>query len=301
MAIEVGTETASGAVIPPPTRLEFKRLSILRGLVSDRTAVAGLIIIIFFLLVATVGPWLAPHDPNAADVVRKFAPPSGEFPLGTDHLGRDILSRLLYGARLSLGTVAIAAAAISMLGMTLGMLAGYFGGLIDGLISRTIDALLAFPPFLLALAITGTFGPSLRNVTLAIVLVWWASYARVVRASVLAEGAKPYVEAARAIGASPLRVLRRQVLPNIVGPVIILTTLDMGAILLGISALSFLGLGVEPPTAEWGAMLSEAQSYISRAPSNMFFPGAAIFLVVLACNLLGDGLRDALDPRTSGR
>jgi len=271
---------------------------VLRGLLRDRTAMIGIGIVSSFVLAAVLAPLLAPHDPNAVDVLRKFAPPSAEFPLGTDHLGRDILSRLLYGARLSIGTTVAATLGISLLGLLLGMLAGYLGGLVDTVISRVVDVLLAFPSFLLALAVTGVLGPGLGNLMLAVVAVSWAGYARIVRGSVLAEREKAYVEAARATGVSGWLILWRHLLRNIVGPVVVLTTLDMGAILLGISALSFLGLGVKPPTSEWGAMLSEGRNYLSQAPNMMLFPGAAIFLMALGFNLFGDGLRDVLDPRT---
>jgi peptide/nickel transport system permease protein len=270
----------------------------LRGLLRDRTAMIGIVIVSSFVLAAALAPLLAPHDPNAVDVLHKFAPPSAKFPLGTDELGRDVLSRLLYGARLSIGTAVVATLGISFLGLFLGMLAGYLGGLVDTVISRVVDVLLAFPSFLLALAITGILGPGLGNLMLAVVAVSWAGYARIVRGSVLAEREKPYVEAARATGTSGWRILWRHLLRNIVGPVVVLTTLDMGAILLGISALSFLGLGVKPPTSEWGAMLSEGRNYLSQAPNMMLFPGAAIFLMALGFNLFGDGLRDVLDPRT---
>jgi peptide/nickel transport system permease protein len=233
----------------------------------------------------------APSDP------RKFAAPSQEFLLGTDNLGRDILSRLVYGARLSIGSAVAAELGISACGVGLGMVSGYFGGLIDAAISRLTDALLAFPTFLLALAITGMLGPSLEHLLLAIVLSWWAGYARIVRAAVLAEREKDYVEAARALGASDRRILFRHMLPGVLAPVTVLTTLELGALLLGVSGLSFLGLGVEPPAAEWGAMLAEGRSYLSQGWQMMLFPGLAIFLVVLGFNLLGDGLRDALDPR----
>jgi peptide/nickel transport system permease protein len=270
----------------------------LRGLLRDRTAMIGIVIVSSFVLAAALAPLLAPHDPNAVDVLHKFAPPSAKFPLGTDELGRDVLSRLLYGARLSIGTALVATLGISFLGLFLGMLAGYLGGLVDTVISRVVDVLLAFPSFLLALAVTGILGPGLGNLMLAVVAVSWAGYARIVRGSVLAEREKPYVEAARATGTSGWRILWRHLLRNIVGPVVVLTTLDMGAILLGISALSFLGLGVKPPTSEWGAMLSEGRNYLGQAPNMMLFPGAVIFLMALGFNLFGDGLRDVLDPRT---
>ncbi len=291
------TERAGG-VREPVAEIVPGRRVVLRGLLRDRTAMIGIGIVASFILAAALAPLLAPHDPNAVDVLRKFAPPSAEFPLGTDHLGRDVLSRLLYGARLSIGTAVVATLGVSFLGLFLGMLAGYVGGLVDTVISRVVDILLAFPSFLLALAVTGILGPGLGNLMLAVVAVSWAGYARIVRGSILAEREKPYVEAARATGVSGWRILWRHLLRNIVGPVVVLTTLDMGAILLGISALSFLGLGVKPPTSEWGAMLSEGRSYLGQAPNMMLFPGAAIFLMALGFNLFGDGLRDVLDPRT---
>lgn len=234
----------------------------------------------------------------ATDVTRRFEGPSADFPLGTDHLGRNLLARLIYGGRLSIWATVVTALIIAFLGTVLGLLAGYASGILDALICRVIDALLAFPGFLLALALVGIFGPSLRNVVVAIVVVGWAGYARIVRAAVLVEREQAYVEAAEALGASPLRIIRRHLLPNIVGPIVVLTTLDMGGILLSLSALSFLGLGVQPPAPEWGAMLSDARAYLALSPTMMVFPGTAIFLMVLGFNLLGDGLRDALDPRT---
>lgn len=274
------------------------RRQLLAGFARDRTAMIGGVVVLLFVLAAIFAPVLAPHDPNAADVVHKFSPPSQDHLLGTDHLGRDVFGRLLFGARLSIGATVVAALGITIVGVLLGMLAGYVGGVVDSAISRTIDILLGFPHLLLVLALIALLGPGLRNIVIAYVVEAWAGYARIVRGAVLAEREEPYVEAARALGASGGRILRRHVLPNIVAPIVVYTTLDLGVILLGISALSFLGLGVQPPTPEWGAMLAEATSYLAVSPYAMFFPGAAIFLVVLGFNLLGDGLRDALDPRT---
>lgn len=276
------------------------RRHLLRRVWRDHTGRVGLLIVASFALAAVLAPVLAPHDPNAVDVVEKFAPPSGEFPLGTDHLGRDVLSRLLFGARISIATTLVAGVLISLVGLVLGMLAGYLGGLVDTVISRVMDVVLAFPSLLLALAVTGVLGPGLRNITIAVVVVWWAEYARLVRSAAIVVREKPYIEAARALGASRTRILGRHVLPNIVGPIVVRTTLELGLVLLGISALSFLGLGVRPPAAEWGAMLSEGRTYLAQAPQMMLFPGAAIFLMVLGFNLLGDALRDVLDPTTAG-
>ncbi len=279
------------APAPGPRRPRVARIR------RSPTAVAGLVIVVTLVLAALLAPLLAPRDPNAVDLAHRFASPSFRFPLGTDELGRDTLSRLLYGARLSIGATVVAAMGVSVVGLALGLLAGYLGGIADTVISRTIDALLAFPSFLLALAVTGALGPGLVHVMIAVVAIGWVSYARIVRSVVVAERESAYVEAARALGASHARILSRHVMPNVVGPVVVLTTLELGTILLGISALSFLGLGAEAPTAEWGAMLSEASKYLGRAPYMMVAPGAAIFVMVLGFNLLGDGLRDLLDPR----
>jgi peptide/nickel transport system permease protein len=294
-----GTHTApegDDRALPP----ELGRAShIWRILRHDRTAMLGLVLVGALVAAAILAPVLAPHDPNAVDVVKKYMGPSREFPLGTDNLGRDILSRLLVGARLSIGTAVVAGLSIGVVGLVMGMLAGWLGGVVDMAISRVVDILLAFPLFLLALGITGLIGPGLRNITLSLVAVAWAGYARIVRSAVLSERGKPYVEAARAAGATEARILRKHVLPNVVAPVLVLTTIDMGVVLLAISGLSFLGLGVKAPTPEWGSMLAEGRNYLDQGPQMTVFPGAVIFLMVLGFNLLGDGLRDALDPRTS--
>jgi peptide/nickel transport system permease protein len=274
------------------------RARLLRALARDRTARIGLVIVVVFVLGALLAPVLATRDPNAQDVLNKFASPSRKFLFGTDHLGRDQWARIVWGARVSIGTAVIAALAIAFVGIALGTLAGYCGGLADALVSRVVEVLLSFPGFLLSLAVTGILGPGLRNLLIVMVFVSWAGYARLVRGLVVAERAKPYLESARSTGVGNLRIVCRHLLPNIGAPVIVLTTLDMGGILLGLAGLSFLGLGVQPPTAEWGAMLSEAKTYLGAAPQTMLYPGAAIFLMVLGFNLLGDGLRDVLDPRT---
>ena len=281
-----------------PSAGSQQRTRIFRRLMRDRAAVAGLVLVLLVCIAALLAPVLAPHDPDAVDVANKFAPRSSDFPLGTDHLGRDMLSRLLWGARLSVGATLIATFGIGAVGLLLGMLAGWWGGFVDGVISRVVDLMQALPPLLLPLAITAILGTGLRNVVIAIVISSWANYARIVRSAVLAERSKPYVEAARASGASTGRIFRRHLLPNIVGPVVVMTTLELGIILLAISGLSFLGLGVQPPAAEWGSMLSEGRTYLSRAPAMMIYPGFAIFVMVLAFNLLGDGIRDFLDPRS---
>jgi ABC-type dipeptide/oligopeptide/nickel transport system permease subunit len=222
--------------------------------------------------------------------------PSGAFPLGADHLGRDELSRLLYGGRATLGTASVVLAMVMIIALVVGASSGYYGGWLDTLLMGLVDLLLAFPGLILAVAIAGTLGPSLINVLIAMAAVWWAGYARLIRGMVLAMREREFVEAARAIGASDRRIMINHIARNILGPFVVLATLDMGSIVLGIAGLNFLGLGAQPPTPEWGAMLNDARPFLQSAPQLLLYPGAAIVLVVLGFNLLGDGLRDLLDP-----
>jgi peptide/nickel transport system permease protein len=289
------TETAVEAGRLESPELLPKR-SLLAELVRDRTALAGLVVLVAAFAVALAAPLIAPHDPNVQDVANRFAPPSLDHPLGTDNLGRDEFSRLLHGARISLFTAAGIGAAILTIGMAVGLLAGFAGGAVDGLLMRIVDVLLAFPSILLALAVTGMLGPGLLHLAIAMIAVWWVDYARLARGLVLSVKERPFVESARALGLPAYRVTLRHVLPNIVSPVVVLATLQTGRVLLALAALSFLGLGVAPPTPEWGAMLNEGQSYLARAPQLMVYPGLAITITALGFNLLGDGLRDVLDP-----
>lgn len=272
--------------------------SLLRQLVGDRTALVGLVILALMFAVALIGPYVAPHDPNEQDVLHRYASPSWQHPLGTDNLGRDELSRLLHGARASLLSALAVGAAILLIGVAVGTTAGFVGGVVDGLMMRVVDVLLAFPSLLLALAVTGMLGPGLFHLLVAMTLVWWAEYARLVRGLALAVKERPFIESARAIGLPPARVAFRHLLPNMVSPVIVLGTLQTGRLLLALAALSFLGLGVQPPTPEWGAMLNEGKDYLASAPQLMLYPGLAITIAALGFNLLGDGLRDVLDPTT---
>lgn len=263
----------------------------------DASAALGVALIVGFALAAVAGPLLTRSDPNHVDLLRRLSSASLAHPLGTDYLGRDELSRLLYGARVSISMALVASVGTTLLGIGLGVLAGVFGKTVDAVIMRAVDALQALPGLVLALAVLGLLGPGLPNLLASIIVAWWAGYARVVRGMALSIRERPFVEAARALGASRSRIVVRHVLPNLLGPTIVLSTVDMGRILLAVAGLSFLGLGVRPPTAEWGAMLSEARDYLDRAPMLLVLPGAAITLLALACNLVGDGLRDALDPR----
>ena len=249
------------------------------------------------MLAALLAPVLTPYDPAAAVPTQRLAGPGPEHPLGTDNLGRDILSRLLFGSRWSLGTAAMATLLIMTIGVTVGSVGGYYGGRLDELVGLVVDVLLAFPSLVLALAIAGTLGPGILNIMLGLVSVWWVGYARVVRGLVLATREQQFVLAARCLGARDRRVIVRHVLPNVLPPVVVLATLEMGGLILAISGLSFLGLGVQPPAPEWGAMLNDGRGFLFGAPQLMIYPGLAISLVVIAFNLLGDGLRDAFDPR----
>ena len=257
----------------------------------------GLVLVLVFAFVAVAAPLLAPNDPTLPHPGQGLAGPSAQFPLGTDNLGRCVLSRLIYGSRLSLGTAAVATLLIMTIGVVLGVVSGYYGGVVDSVLMRIVDVLLAFPSLVIALAIAGVLGPGMINAMVGLVSVWWVGYARVVRGVALTIRERPYIEAARTIGATNGRILRGHMLPNVVPPVIVLATLEMGQLILAIAGLNFLGLGAQPPTPEWGAMLNEGRPFLQTAPQLMISPGLAISLVVLGFNLLGDGLRDLLDPR----
>ncbi len=267
----------------------------------DRLALTGLLVLVLFVLAALGAPLITPYDPAAASPALRLAGPGLEHPLGTDNLGRDLLSRLLFGSRWSLGTAALATLLIMTIGIAVGSIAGYYGGALDDIAVLVIDVLLAFPSLVLALAIAGTLGPGIVNVMVGLVSVWWVGYARVVRGLVLAVRERQFIEAARCLGARDRRVIVRHVLPNVLPPVVVLATLEMGGLILAISGLSFLGLGAQPPTPEWGAMLNDGRAFLLGAPQLMIYPGLAISLVVIGFNLLGDGLRDVLDPRLASR
>jgi peptide/nickel transport system permease protein len=251
---------------------------------------------VVFAILAIGAPLIAPHDPTALDARAILAPPSRDHLLGTDNLGRDILSRLIHGARWSLGTAAAATTLIVIIGVTVGLVAGYFGGIIDDILMRVVDVLLAFPSLVLALAIVGMLGPSLRNVMIGVVVVWWVDYARVVRGLTLSIREREFITAAHCVGCPSGHIIFRHVLPNAIPSVIVLATLEIGIMMLAISGLSFLGLGAQPPTPEWGAMLNAGRPAFQSAPQLMIFPGICITLAVIGFNLVGDSLRDLLDP-----
>lgn len=263
----------------------------------SRTALAGLIIIAFFALTALLAPLIAPHDPTAFSLGDQMAPPSATYPLGTDELGRDVLSRLLWGARITL-LMTLGAVLLSLVtGAFLGIIAGFRGGWLDTLIMRCVDILLALPTFLLAVAIIAALGASTVNVILAVGISSMPAFARIARGSTISVKQEDYVLAVRAIGASNNRIMWRHILPNVTSALLVQTTLRLATAILTASGLSFLGLGPQPPTPEWGAMLSSARNFLTSSPQLAAIPGLAILLVTIGFNLLGDGLRDALDPR----
>jgi peptide/nickel transport system permease protein len=262
-------------------------------------AVAGATVVSLLALMAVFAPWIAPQDEDAMPLEDQYLPPSLAHPLGTDDFGRDILSRIILGSRISLriGVVAVGIAAVA--GCSLGLLAGYYGGRIDTAIQWAVDVMLAFPGLLLALGMIAVLGPGLINATIAVGIGAIPSYARLMRGQVISLRGKEYVEAARSAGASNRRLLWLHILPNALSPLIVLASLGIAEAILAAAALSFIGLGAQPPTPEWGAMLSAGRSYLRDEWWIATFPGLAIALTVLAFNLLGDGLRDALDPRVA--
>ena len=263
----------------------------------SRTALLGGIIIAVFLFIALFAQWLAPYDPNEVILGQRFLPPSSEHLFGTDNLGRDILSRILYGARISLWVGILTVSLAMLIGVPMGLLAGYRGGVVDAVFMRLVDVFLAFPVIILAIAIIAVRGPSLLNVMLALVAVYWTTYARVTRGVTLALREEDYMLAARSIGVPTVRVMWRHLLPNSLAPILVIATLGLGNAILAEAALSFLGLGIQPPAASWGSMLNFGMQFMRDAPWLTWFPGLAIFLTVLGFNLLGDGIRDAMDPR----
>ncbi len=271
--------------------------SVWRRLRRHRTAVAGLSVLASLVFLAALAPLLFPEDPTEPRFERVLRPPSWEHPLGTDNLGRDLLTRVAYGGRVSFLIGLLAVATSATLGVPVGLLSGYYGGRFDLLVQRLVDLLLAFPGFLLALTLVAVLGVGVTNVVVAVGLASAPVYVRLVRGVALSVRNQTFVEAARALGASDRRILFRHVLPNCTAPVIVQSTLQLGTAILTAAGLGFLGLGVKPPTPEWGTMLGEGQTYLFSSWYMATFPGLAIFLSVLAFNLLGDGLRDALDPR----
>ncbi len=295
------SEQATGSADPPPVAPELlgdeQRFQTLRALIANKLAVAGLVVLGLLILAALFGPTLAPYPVNAIDVEGRLQGPSGAHWFGTDELGRDIFSRVLVAARVSLQVGAIAVGISLLLGVSLGLVAGYYGGIVDDVVMRVMDMLFAFPAILLAIAILAVLGPGVSNAMIAIGIVYTPIFARICRASVLSVREEVYVRAAKSIGASDLRILRLHVLPNVLAPIIVQTSLSLAFAILSEAALSFLGLGIQPPQPSWGRMLFDGRGFIEQAWWMCVFPGAAIFVTVLAFNVVGDAARDALDPK----
>jgi peptide/nickel transport system permease protein len=291
---------AAPAVFIAPASSKNAALVLLRAVIKHRLAAIGLVIIILLCLMAVFAPLLAPYSPYDQDLYSVLAGPSADHWLGTDNLGRDLLSRTIYGARVSLfvgiGSTALSAA----LGIAAGLLAGFNGGVIDAVIMRITDAFLCFPPLIFILALSAGLGPGLHNVMLAFALFGWTGFARIIRGQVLLIRELPFIEAARSVGVPPLRIMRRHILPNTLAPVIVAVTITVGSAILVESGVSFLGLGVQPPTASWGKELRVGFTYLETVPLFSIAPGVMISLAVIAFNFVGDGLRDALDPRLKG-
>ena len=268
---------------------------------NNRKAVVGAGIVGLLLFIMVFAPWLAPHDPLHGDLGSTLAPPGEGFVLGADRNGRDVLSRLIWGSRTALGGAFVVVLISELIGVPIGIIAGYRGGWFDTIVSRILDIMLAFPPLLLSLAIVAAFGPSLKNVVISLGVLYVPFIARVVRSVTLVQREMTYSEAARAMGYPNRRIIFRHILPNCLGPIIVVSTLDLAYAMLDLAALSFLGLGVQPPTPDWGAMLSEGQGVLLTSPHLSLAAGFMILISVLGFNLLGDGLSDVLDPRQASR
>ncbi len=264
---------------------------------KNKLAMVGTVIILAFIFVAIFAPVLAPYDPYEQNLPNRLAPPSREHLLGTDQFGRDILSRIIWGTRIELQIIFLVTVISTTIGTVIGVIAGYFGGVVDEILMRITDMFLAFPSLVLAMAFAAALGPSLTNAIIAISIVAWTVYARLVRAETIKIKAMPYIEAIKALGAGTFRILFLHILPMTVSPILVQMTLRMGTIILTAAGLGFLGLGAQPPTPEWGAMVSDGRLYMMNAWWISTFSGLAIALVVLGFNLLGDGIRDILDPR----
>lgn len=290
-AIAVDTRSLPSAPARPS---DARRL--LRRVLRKRMMIAGAVVVVVWVFLAALAPAISPYDPIDQDVYHRLGAPSAAHWLGVDELGRDVLSRVLYGGRVSLPVAAAVVAVATVFGTLFGGIAGFAGQWVDGLAMRLVDMVLAFPSLILAMAIAAALGPSIQNSMLAMLLVWWPPYARLARGQVLALRTREYVIAARGLGLPEHRILLRHVLPNAFAPLMVMMTMDFGTAIIITAALSFLGLGAVPPTPEWGSMVAEGRELIQQWWISSF-PGVAIFLVAMACNFIGDGLRDIVDPR----
>jgi peptide/nickel transport system permease protein len=291
------TTTTLAPLAPSPILTARPRRQFLRRLLREPTTIFGLILLLIFLILALLAPVISPYDPLTPNVQASLTPPSAAYPLGTDKLGRDLLSRLLYGAQISLRSGILVVLGAGAFGTLVGLLAGYRGGWADEVLMRVTDIFFAFPFLILAMAIAAALGPSLRNALIAVAVVSWPVYARLVRGQVLILREREFIQAAHAIGSPGVRILLRHLLPNVLAPLLVQASFDMGTTILSVAGLSFIGFGAQPPTPEWGTMISEGRNYITTQWWLTGMPAAAILLLVAAFNLLGDGLRDLLDPR----
>jgi peptide/nickel transport system permease protein len=270
------------------------------ALLSSPLTIAGLLLVTFFVLSALAASAIAPYDPTKQFLSQRLRAPSPEHWMGTDQLGRDLFSRMLFGAQLSLTVGVGVVVPVALFGIFMGLIAGYMGGMLDEVLMRITDIFLAFPSLILAMAIAGALGPSLPNAMIAIAAVSWPVYVRLIRGQVLSLRRREFVEAARSIGASTPRILSRHLLPNTLAPLLVQATFDLGGTILTAAGLSFIGFGAQIPSPEWGRLISDGRAYVNTQPWLPLFPGLAILLIVGAFNLIGDGLRDALDPRLRG-
>ncbi|WP_404448804.1 ABC transporter permease [Sutcliffiella horikoshii] len=296
MEVQVKTGETILAEETSNPRLE-KWKDIIYKLFRNKAAVAGGVIILFYLAVAAFAPWLAPYDPYEINLDNRMQSPSIDHWMGTDDKGRDILSRIIYGSRLSMGVGFASVLFGAVFGIVLGLVAGYYGRWVDSIVMRIIDVMLAFPGILLALAIISALGPSLMNVTIAVGVFSVPLFARIVRGSTLEVKKLEYIDAIRSLGARDITIIFIHILPNILSPIIVQGSLRLATAILSAAGLSFLGLGAQPPSPEWGTMLSSGRDFLFSAPYMALFPGLAISILVLGFNIFGDGLRDALDPR----
>ena len=301
-AVAPAAPTATTRPAERPVRVRGELASATKLLVRNRLAMAGLVVYVAFVSLAVAAPLLAPADPDLQSLGERFKPPGflaagSGHPLGADNLGRDVLSRLVYGARVSIVVGLVTVGVCALLGSALGAIAGYARGRVDAGLTFFLDIWMAFPPLVLAIALSAALGPGLPNLILALVLTGWVGYCRVVRAEVLSLREREFVLAARIVGASGARIVARHLVPNVVAPVLVLATLEMATVIISEAALSFLGLGVGASQPTWGGMLNDGRQFLRQAWWLATFPGLAISALVLAVNLLGDGLRDALDPR----
>ncbi|MFC5628725.1 ABC transporter permease [Aliibacillus thermotolerans] len=278
--------------------MNMENRSLISRIFSNKTASISFIFILCLVFIAVIGPYLTVYDPNVPDTSNRLASPSAKHFFGTDHHGRDIFTRIIHGMPLSLYIGVISVLIGATIGVVLGMISGYYGGFIDSFIMRCMDVLFAFPGILLALALVSVLGNSLHHLILAVSIFLVPMFARIVRSSTLAICQLEYIDAMKVLGASDIRIIFKHIFPNIVSPIIVQATLSIASAILTASTLSFLGLGVQPPTPEWGAMLNEGKDYMYQAPHVAFFPGLAIMFVVLVFHIFGDGLRDVLDPKS---